>query len=69
MAWSEADLQLKDISKIRNSIEHIKVECKDTSRYPNFYKTYTDTAQQPEVLLYTASNKKSRLLITITFML
>lgn len=59
---SEADSTIKKtLARYETASKHIKVEYKDTNRYPNFYKTYTDTAPTAgSIIVYNASNKKSK---------
>ncbi len=59
---SEADDTIKKtLARYETASKHIKVEYKDTNRYPNFYKTYTDTAPTAgSIIVYNASNKKSK---------
>lgn len=61
---SNADATIKKtLERYQTGSEHIKVEYKDTTRYPNFYRDYTDTAPSAgSIIVYNEKNGKSKVI-------
>lgn len=61
---SESDMDdtvKKTLERYKMASEHIKVEYKDTTRYPNFYQEFTDTAPSGgSIIVYNEKTKKSK---------
>lgn len=57
------DTVKKTLERYTSASKHIKVEYKDTTVYPNFYKDFTDTAPSAKSLIvYNSKNKKSKVI-------
>lgn len=55
------DTVKKTLERYKLSSKHIRVEYKDTTRYPNFYQDYTDTAPSGgSIIVYNEKTKKSK---------
>lgn len=55
------DTVKKTLDRYKMASNHIKVEYKDTTRYPNFYKDFTDTAPSGgSIIVYNEKTKKSK---------
>lgn len=51
----------KTLERYQTNSKHIHVEYKDTTRYPNFYKEFTDTAPTAgSIIVYDDKTKKSK---------
>lgn len=51
----------KTLERYQTNSKHIHVEYKDTTRYPNFYKEFTDTAPTAgSIIVYNDKTKKSK---------
>lgn len=51
----------KTLERYQTNSKHIHVEYKDTTRYPNFYKEFTDTAPTAgSIIVYNGKTKKSK---------
>lgn len=61
---SNADATIKKtLERYQTGSKHIKVEYKDTTRYPNFYRDYTDTAPSAgSIIVYNEKNGKSKVI-------
>ena len=58
---SADDTLKKTLAKYETYSKHINVEYKDTKKYPNFYKEYTDSAPTSgSLIIYCESTKKSK---------
>ena len=57
------DTVKKTLERYTSASKHIKVEYKDTTVYPNFYRDFTDTAPSAKSLIvYNSKNKKSKVI-------
>ena len=55
------DTVKKTLDRYKLASKHIKIEYKDTTRYPNFYQDYTDTAPSGgSIIVYNEKTKKSK---------
>lgn len=55
------DTVKKTLERYKIASDHIKVEYKDTTRYPNFYQEFTDTAPSGgSIIVYNEKTKKSK---------
>lgn len=55
------DTVKKTLEKYKMASDHIKVEYKDTTRYPNFYQKFTDTAPSGgSIIVYNKNTEKSK---------
>ena len=55
------DTVKKTLDRYKMASDHIKVEYKDTTRYPNFYQEFTDTAPSGgSIIVYNEKTKKSK---------
>jgi ABC-2 type transport system permease protein len=55
------DTVKKTLDRYKVASEHIKVEYKDTTLYPNFYQKFTDTAPSSgSIIVYNEKNQKSK---------
>ena len=54
---------VKTLDRYQTASKHINVEYKDTKKYPNFYKEYTDTSPtEGSLIVENPQNKKSKVI-------